>query len=212
MMKVFRMVLFTFSFTLLTFSVQAQARLMTKNTSTNASQPSTAAAASLIAIVDSGDFTDDKTGILRVTAALRQLDAKFVTVNNELKGMQDRLTTMRSDLQKKRQVQDANLTAQQTDQADQLELQIKRKAEDARGSYQKEMNTALTPLQADIGNALDAYAKAHGILLIIDANRVPLIYADNSIDITKDFITEYNKTHPATAPATPARPATPTRP
>jgi hypothetical protein len=49
---------------------------------------------------------------------------------------------------------------------------------------------------------LDAYSKAHGILLLIDANRVPLVYADNSIDITKDFIAEYNKTHPA-APSRP---------
>jgi hypothetical protein len=36
---------------------------------------------------------------------------------------------------------------------------------------------------------------------------VPLVYADDSIDITKDFIADYNKTHPATRPAAPAKPS-----
>jgi hypothetical protein len=40
---------------------------------------------------------------------------------------------------------------------------------------------------------------------LIDLNRVPVIYAANNLDITKEFIAEYNRTHPAAAGA-PARP------
>jgi Skp family chaperone for outer membrane proteins len=153
-------------------------------------------------------FSDEKNGIARVMAAMQQIEAKFTPLRTEIRGMRDRLNTMRSDIVKKRQVQDANMTAQQTEEADRLELQIKRKAEDAQASYQKESLASLDPLQKDIGSALTAYAQSRGITLLIDANRVPIIYAASSLDITKDFINDYNRTHPATG----AAPARPTRP
>jgi Skp family chaperone for outer membrane proteins len=164
-----------------------------------------------VAIIDSSAFSDDKGGILRVMAAMNQIEAKFQPLRNEIRGMRDRLNTMRSDLQKKAPVQDAKLTAQQTEEANRLEVQIKRKAEDAQASYQRESLASLDPLQKDIGTALVAYAQARGITLLIDATRVPIVYAAQNIDITKEFIADYNRTHPATAgPA--AAPARPTRP
>jgi len=204
-MKVFRIALAALIFGSLTVVVHAQTRVFTNNASTPA-KLSTPAAPSGVAIVDSGEFTDQKTGIRRVVAALAQLDIKNQGLNKELKDMQTRLQNLRTDIQNKSLVQDPKVTAQQTDQAAKLELELKRKAEDAQAAAEKEMQTAIGPLQVDIQNAMSAYAKAHGIFLVIDANRVPLIYADDSIDITKDFIAEYNKTHPATGPAAPARP------
>ena len=166
-----------------------------------------------IGIIDSSAFSDDKEGIARVLAASRQIEGKFEPLRAEIRGMRDRLAKMRADLQSKRAIQDARITAQQTEEADRLELQIKRKAEDAQASYQRDSLAMLDPLQKDIGTALTTYAQSRGITLLIDANRVPIVYAANNLDITKDFIADYNRTHPAgpvtTAPApAPARPAT----
>ena len=206
-MKVFRTGLVVAAVALAAFTILGQTQTRPAATPAN------------IAIIDSSAFSDDKQGIARVMAAMQQIETKFQPLRTELRGMRDRLNTMRADLQKKRGVQDAATTAKQTDEADQLEVQIKRKSEDAQAAYQRESLAMLDPLQKDIGNALTAYAQSHGVTLLIDANRVPIVYAANSIDITKDFITEYNRTHPAgpvttTAPA--ARPATtpakPTRP
>ncbi len=160
-----------------------------------------------IAIIDSSAFTDEKQGIARAMAAMRQLEAKFQPVRNELRGMREKLNTMRADLQKKQAIQDAKITQQQAEEAERLDVQIKRKAEDAQANYQKESLAVLEPLQKDIGDALNAYAQQKGISLLIDVNRVPVIYAAASLDVTRDFIAEYNRTHPATgaAPA-PARP------
>jgi Skp family chaperone for outer membrane proteins len=205
-MKVFRLVLAALIFGSLTVAVHAQTRALTNNASKPSNLSASPAPPSGIAIVDSGEFTDPKTGIQRVVAALGQLDVKNQGINKELKDMQTRLQNLRTDIQNKRQVQDPKITAQQTDQADKLELELKRRAEDAQATSNKEMQSAIGPLQQDIQNALGAYAKAHGILLVIDAGRVPLVYADDSIDITKDFIADYNKTHPATRPAAPAKP------
>ena len=164
-----------------------------------------------VAIIDSSAFSDEKTGITRVMTAMQQIEAKFDPLRTEIRGMRDRLTTMRSDIQKKRLVQDAQMTARQTEEADRLELQIKRKAEDAQASYQKEQLAVLDPLQREIGTALTAYAQSRGVTLLIDANRVPIVYAAANVDITRDFINDYNRTHPGGAAPAPARPA-PARP
>ena len=168
------------------------------------------AAPANIAIIDSSAFSDQKNGIARVMAAMQQLETKFTPLQAEIRGMRERLSTMRSELQKKRGIQDAATTAKQADEANRLEIEIKRKAEDAQASYQRESVAMLDPLQKDIGNALTAYAQSKGVTLLIDANRVPIIYAASSLDITKEFIADYNRTHPASvAPApAPARPTT----
>jgi Skp family chaperone for outer membrane proteins len=210
-MKVFRTTVAVIAFA--AFAILAHTQ--TRPAAPAATAPQRPAGPANIAVIDSAAFTDEKAGIARAMAAMKQLEIKFQPLRNELRGMRDRLNTLRADLQKKQALQDAKTTAQQAEQADQLELQIKRKAEDAQASYQRESLAVLEPLQNDIANALNAYAQAKGISLLIDVNRVPVIYAASSLDITRDFIAEYNRTHPATgAPATApaARPNTPARP
>lgn len=189
------------------FTILAQT-LLTMGASSAETVPPPAAPAN-IGIIDSSAFSDEKTGIARVMNALKQLDTKFQPLRTEIRGMRERLNTMRADLQKKRTIQDARTTAQQAEEADRLEVQIKRKAEDAQSSYQKESIAALEPLQKDIANALNVYAQAKGITLVLDANRVPIIYAATSLDITRDFINDYNRTHPAGPAPAPARPTRP---
>ena len=204
------------------FTILAQT-LLTMGASSAETIPPPAAPAN-IAIIDSSAFSNDKTGINRVMNGMKTLDAKFQPLRAEIRGMVERLSTTRSDIQKKRLAQDPRVTQQQTEEADRLEVQIKRKQEDAQVSYQKESAALLGPLQNEIAGALNTYAQANGITLVLDANRVPIIYAAQSLDITRAFIDDYNRKYPATpattiAPATtpaaakpsPARPA-PTRP
>lgn len=200
-MKVFRTVVAVAAIAAITVLAQT---LLTKGVSSAETvQP---AAPANIGIIDSALFSHEKNGIGRVMAGMRQLDVKFEPLRTEIRGMVERLNTMRSDLQKKRGIQDAQTTARQAEEAERLELQIKRKQEDAQVSYQKETRAVLEPLQADIANALTTYAQQKGITLVLDANRVPIIYAASSLDITHDFIAEYNRTHPAGAGPAPARP------
>ena len=194
-MKVFLIAVAAVAFAAVTILAQTQTR--------------PAATPANIAIIDSSMFSDEKNGIARVMAAMQQIEAKFTPLRTELRTMRERLNTMKSDLQKKRGIQDAATTAKQAEDANRLEIEIKRKAEDAQTSYQRESMAAIDPLQQDIGKALTAYAQSKGITLLIDANRVPIIYAASSLDITSDFIADYNRTHPATvAPPAPARPTT----
>lgn len=193
-MKVFRAIAALAAISAFAILVQTQ----TRPASPAATQTKPASGPANVAVIDSAVFSDEKEGIARVMNAMKQIEAKFTPLRTELSGMRNRLTTMRSDIEKKRGIQDPKMTQQQTDQADQLEVQIKRKAEDAQASYQKESLALLDPMQKDIGQALTAYAQSKGISLLIDLNRVPVIYAASSLDITKEFIAEYNRTHPVT--------------
>jgi Skp family chaperone for outer membrane proteins len=194
-MKVFRIIVAVAA--LAAFAILAQTQTRPAPAPTN------------IAIIDSSAFSNEKAGIARVMAAMQQIETKFQPLRAEIRGMRERLSTMRSDIQKKRLVQEPRLTAQQTEEADRLEVQVKRKAEDAQATYQKESLAVLDPLQKDIGTALIAYAQSKGITLLMDANRVPIVYAASGLDITKDFIADYNRTHPAGAAPAPARPTRP---
>jgi outer membrane protein len=205
-MRTFRITFAAAAIATLTIMAHAQTKPTTPS-APSAGNTQRLAGPANIAVIDSSVFSDVNAGIARVQTAMKQIDTKFQPLRTEIRAMQDRLTAMRSDIQKKRATQAANLTAQQVDEADRLEIQFKRKAEDAQANYQKESLAMLEPLQQDIGNALNAYAQSKGISLLIDINRVPVIYAAPSMDITKDFIAEYNRTHPATAaPVGPVRP------
>ena len=91
---------------------------------------------------------------------------------------------------------------QKRDQLAQLNTEFKRKGEDAEAAYAKRRQEIFMPLQTDIGKALEAFAKARGITAIIDGSQVPVVYAAETIDITRAFITEFNSKNPATAAVT----------
>jgi Skp family chaperone for outer membrane proteins len=200
-MKVFRVVAAVAAIGVFAILVQTQTRPVTP---ASPAQSKPGAGSAYVAVIDSAVFSDDKNGIARVMTVMKQIDTKFQPIRTEIRGMSDRLKTMRADIQKKQGIQDAKMTAQQVEEADRLEVQIKRKAEDAQSSFQKESLAALEPLQQDIHKALTAYAQAKGISILIDVNRVPVVYSAANVDITTEFIADYNRTHPATG--APARP------
>jgi len=135
-MKVFRLIVVAMAIAAFAILAHTQTR-PAPGAAQPAPQARPAAGPASIAVIDSAAFTDEKQGIARAMAAMRQLEAKFLPVRNELKGMRDRLNTMRADLQKKQAIQDAKITQQQAEEAERLDLQIKRKAEDAQASYQR---------------------------------------------------------------------------
>ena len=157
-----------------------------------------------LALVDTDQFLDEKAGILRLVAAAKKVEAQFSPRRTELQNLQAQVDQMKANLQKAAPVQDPKVSAQQQEAIDQKNTDIKRKTEDAQTAYQKALQDQLGPVYDDIGKALDAFAKAHGITLILDVTKVQgIVSADGSLDITKAFITEFNSKYPATASLTP---------
>ena len=157
-----------------------------------------------LALVDTDQFLDEKAGIVRLVTAAKKVENEFLPRRNELQGLQTQIDKLKADLQRTTAVQDPKVTAQQQDAIDQKTREMQRKSEDAQSAYQKRLQDMLGPIYDDIGKALDAYAKAHGITLILDVTKIQgIVSAAESLDITKAFITEFNSKNPATASLTP---------
>jgi outer membrane protein len=158
---------------------------------------------SKVAVIDSSAFGDPKEGITKFVNALKRVDAEFQPRRTELQGIQQQIDKMTADLQKAAPVQDPKVTQQQQDKIDQLKTDQKRKAEDAEGAFNRRIGEVLPPLYEDIGKALETFAKARGINLILDVSKVQGVFAlSDAIDITKAFISDYNSKNPATAALT----------
>jgi outer membrane protein len=157
-----------------------------------------------IALVNTDEFADEKTGIARLVSAMKRVDGEFQPRRTELQTLQQQIEKGTADLTKAAPVQDQKVTQQQSDKLELMKTDLKRRGEDAQAAYQKRLQEVLGPVYDEIGKALDAYAKAHGITLILDVTKVQgIVSASESLDITKPFITEFNSKNPATASLTP---------
>jgi Skp family chaperone for outer membrane proteins len=158
---------------------------------------------SKIALIYSDAFLDAKTGIGRFNTLVTTLNREFQPRQTELQTLQQKIQALTDDITKTAPVADPKTTQTKQDQLDQLKKDFQRKGEDAQAAYTKRRTEMFQPLQDDIGKALEAYAKQRNINVIIDGSQVPLVYAADSIDITRAFINEFNSKNPATASVTP---------
>jgi Skp family chaperone for outer membrane proteins len=157
---------------------------------------------SKMAVIYSDAFLDPKTGIAKFNALQSNLNREFQPRQTEINQLQQKIQQLTDDIEKTRAVADPKTIQQKMDQLDQMKTELKRKGEDAQNAYNKRRGEIFEPLQVDIGKALEVFAKARGITVIIDGSQVPLVYADDKLDITRAFINEYNSKNPATASVT----------
>lgn len=152
-------------------------------------------------------FLDQKTGIAKFNNVVAKLNGEFQKVKDEITQMQTRAQALETEITKLREapagtpIDQRGLQAK-IDQLDQLKKDIQRRGEDAQASYNRRRQELFTPLQDEIGKALEVFAKARGINVIIDGAQVPLLYAAESIDITRAFIADFNSKNPVTAATT----------
>lgn len=161
---------------------------------------------SKIALIYSDAFLDAKTGIARFNTLVTTLNREFQPRQTELQTMQQRITTLTNEVtqaQAASSVVDPKSIQAKIETLEQLKKDYQRKGEDAQAAYNKRKQDIFQPLQDDIGKALEVYAKQRNINVIIDGSAVPLVYAADSIDITRAFINEFNSKNPATASVTP---------
>ena len=161
--------------------------------------------ASKVALINTEVFADEKQGIVRIVAAVKRVDTEFQARKAELQQLQTKLQTLSDDIEKTRNVAAPAALQQKMDQLELLKKEGQRKQEDAQAAYNKRMQEVLAPIYDDIGKSLDAFGKAQGITLLLDASKIApaILSAADATDVTRAFITEFNSKFPATAAVTP---------
>lgn len=191
-----------------TVSAQQPARPTAQPTPTPTAPATVTLPMSKMAVIYSDMFLDQKSGIAKFNSVLTKLNGEFQKVKDEITQMQQRGQTLETEITKLRDAPagtpiDQRSLQTKIDQLEQLKKDTQRKAEDAQAAYNRRRGELFMPLQDEIGKALEAFAKARGINVIIDGAQVPLLYAAESIDITRAFIADFNSKNPATAAITP---------
>jgi len=207
-MKIFRATVATAFFAAICAgSISAQQpRPGTTTPTTGTSAPAVNVPETKIALLNSDEFGDPKTGILRLVAAMNRVEKEFEAKKVELQTLQGQIEKATADLAKVGPMQSAQINQQQQDKIDQMKKDFQRRGEDAQAAYEKRKQEVLGPVIDEIGKYLDGYAKAHGINIILDVTKVQgIVSASDSLDITKAFITEFNSKNPATATVTPPK-------
>jgi Skp family chaperone for outer membrane proteins len=163
---------------------------------------------SKIALINTDVFLDEKQGIVRLIAAAKKADIAFEPTRKDLQQLQQRMQQLQDEITKLQQgvgVVDEKQIRTKSDQLEQLKTEAKRKQEDAEAAYPKKMQEALAPIYLEISKSLDAFGKARGITLLLDAAKMgaAILIASDALDITRAFINDFNSKNPATASVVP---------
>lgn len=144
---------------------------------------------------------------------LEALNRQFEPRVKELQGMADRINALDTTIKTQANVLGAAKIAELTEQLEGMNREYKRKGEDLQADGNRARSIALGPVNEKLNKFANEYTSKRGIAILIDlANAVQasaLTWYDNRIDVTEDFIREYNKANPAPAGAKPAPPSKP---
>ncbi|MDT5158666.1 MAG: hypothetical protein QOC61_680 [Acidobacteriota bacterium] len=155
------------------------------------------------AIVDTDAFNDPKEGIQRLVVAFQAVEREFKPRRDEIQTLKTRYDNLVKEVNDTKSLADQKSLAAKADQADQLKLEIERKQQDGQKALDKRVQELTGPVYQDIGNALQAYARARGVSVVFDVSKMQgvVMVVNDTIDITSGFIAEYNQRNPATTAA-----------
>lgn len=166
--------------------------------------------------------------------AAAELETKAGPKRKELEGKQNEINSLKDQLQKGANTLSDAAKNDLYRSIDQKTKALNRDMQDAQDEFQQEQDKILQGLEQKIMAVINKYALDKGFTIILDvSNPLPVLWASNSIDVTKDIIDLYDKesasgtpatakppintatppatTHPTTTPGT-TRPATTTPP
>ena len=166
--------------------------------------PNVALPMSKMAVIYTDVFLDPKSGIAKFNIVLNKLNGEFQKTKDDITQLQNKAQALEAEISKLQSAPEGTPIDQRSlqakiDQLEQMKKDIQRKGEDAQAAYNRRRQELFSPLQDEIGKALEVFAKSRGINVIIDGAQVPLLYAADSTDITRAFISDFNSKNPVTA-------------
>jgi Skp family chaperone for outer membrane proteins len=158
-----------------------------------------------IAIVDSMIFREE---VLELKAKFDKLQSEFAAKGRDLESMQNSIANKQKVAQENK-----TLTLQQAqklnDEIEQLKKEYTRTLQDTQDLIDKRTKAETEDVYEKIGKSLEQYCSKNGISTLFDARRLQdtgvVVYVVPPANITKDFITEYNKANPVQTAANPTK-------
>ena len=159
--------------------------------------------------IDTGAFGDEKAGVTKYVNALKALDTEFKPRVTELQTLDTKLKAIATELENMQKntavpINQATVAAKQ-EEGQRLQRELEFKQKDAEAAFTARRTAFLGPITADLGKAIQEFAKQKGYSVVLDiaamATANAILVLEPSADITKEFVAYYN-TRPATTATT----------
>jgi len=161
-----------------------------------------------------------KIGVINMQAAIvgtrdgqkaaADLDAKYGPKRKAVDAQQAEISQLRDQLQKGQNTLSDAAKNEIYKNIDQKTKTLNRDMEDDQADLEQDQNRFIQEIGQKLGGIINKYARDNGYSLVIDVSgqQTPVIFASNTIDITKQIIDLYDTSAAAMAPATPPQPGT----
>ncbi len=159
-----------------------------------------------------------KVGVIQIQAALAatkegqkaaaELEVKMAPRKKELEGKQSEIKDLQDRLQKGGNTLSDSAKEDLTRNIDAKTKSYNRQLEDAQAELEQEQQKLVNVLGQKMMAVIDKFAQQNGFAIVLDVSNqnTPVLYASNTVDITKEVIDLYDKTV-FTATPTAGRPA-----
>lgn len=135
---------------------------------------------------------------------LEGINRQFEPELKELQSEADKIRALETTIETQKDILGAAKIAELSEQLDRMKRNYQRHAEDLQAKGGRQRDLAMQPLNEKLSKFASDYSARKGIVILFDIQNSfesnTLIWYDPRIDVTKDFITEYNKAYPTAAP------------
>lgn len=166
----------------------------------------------------------NKVGVIQIQAAIvstkdgqaasAELESKMAPKRKELEKQQADIKDLQDKLQRGGNTMSQAAKDDLQRQIDSRTKSFNREVEDAQAEAEQEQQRLVNDLGGKIMQVIDKYAQQNGFSVILDVSNpnTPVLYASNTVDITKEIIDLYDKQAPtlksnAPAPAGAVKPS-----
>jgi len=162
-----------------------------------------------VAVINTAAFQEN---VDEFKAKIDSLTRQFEPRVKEVQGLADKINALQTTLKSQNGVLAPAKIAEMTENLDSMKREHKRKAEDLEADAGRARDKAFEPITGKLSKFAEDYTATRGIVMLWDlANGLQsgtVIWFDPRSDVTRDFITEYNKANPVATAATkpPAKP------
>jgi len=136
--------------------------------------------------------------------AAGDIQARFNPKKADLDRRQGEISQLQEQLNRVRNTLGEDARQKLVREIDQKTKSLNRDTEDARAELDQEEQKIMNQLGSRIMAVIDKYAKDHGYAMILDVSspQTPVMYASNTVDITREVIELYDKNAPAATSGT----------
>lgn len=157
-----------------------------------------------VAVIDTNIFGYTRKGITRLVKAMESVDREFEPRRAELLQMHERLQkqlekfSFAGPIPTDPEPMTPERRRRTKAEAEEMRRLVAQKEEETQRVYSRRIREVTAPINDDIRKSLEAFAKARGIMMLLDASKLAcLVGCDRestaAIDVTQEFIAEYNR-------------------